>query len=343
MKRTLVFVTAFAVLSSSGRLTAATVSGNLQIHVLNIGQGDAILIICPHGTHRLLIDAGARKYQGSNDAFKAQLRALVPGGKPTLHVVVSTHPHEDHIGGLQWVLETFRVKKFIDSGRPYTTSFATIPQVVTTQVNSGELVHFEAKNFPPSRVADFCPATNLTAELLVPSGYGTASNPNNNSVVVLITYGTQTFLFTGDAERQEERLLLNDGLVAPRLANMTFYKVGHHGAETSTTQDFLDVITPRSAAASSGCKGVSPNDGYRHPRAKTLAALNAVVPGAGTNVRTLQAGKTQKDQWQSIAIHDGIYVTPVDGTLVLLADGAGSLVEQNENVAGELSLCPQQE
>jgi beta-lactamase superfamily II metal-dependent hydrolase len=323
------------------RAAAATVSGDLQIHVLNIGQGDAILVICPHGTHRLLIDAAAQNYTGSTDAFKAQMRALVPGGTPTLQVVVSTHPHRDHLGGLKWVLENFKVKKFIDSGGPYGVSFATIPQIVGAQSGTGQLLHFEAKDFPPSRIVDFCPATNLTAEVLVPSGYEIGGNPNNNSVVVLITYGSQTFLFTGDAEKKEERLLLNDGLIAPRLANVTFYKVGHHGAETSTTPDFLNVIKPRSAAASSGCKDVSPNKGYRHPRAVTLAALNAVVPGAGTNVRTLEAGKTQQNQWQSIDIHDGVYVTPVDGTFVLLADGGSGLVERSEAVSGALGICPQ--
>jgi competence protein ComEC len=324
--RTLVLAAALSALFLSGRVTAATVSGDLQIHVLNIGQGDAILIICPHGTHRLLIDAAAQNYTGSTDAFKAQMRALVPGGTPTLQVVVSTHPHRDHLGALKWVLENFKVKKFIDSGGPYGVSFAAIPQVVAAKEGTGTLLHFEAKGFPPSRVADFCPATNLTAELLVPSGYAIAGNPNNYSVVVLITYGSQTFLFTGDAEKKEERLLLSDGLIAPRLANVTFYKVGHHGAETSTTPDFLDVI---------------PNKGYRHPRAATLAALNAVVPGAGTNVRTLEAGKTEKNQWQSIDIHEGIYVTPVDGTFVLLADGGANLVERPETVSGSLGICPQ--
>lgn len=328
---------ALLVCSSPGRLTAATVSGDLQIHVLNIGQGDAILIVCPHGTHRMLIDAAASDYAGSLQSFKEQMRALLPGPTPTLQVVVSTHPHKDHIAGLKWVFENFHVRKFIESGQPYKAPFKGLPAVIATQ-EAGGMLHFPAAQ-SIAHAADFCPASNLTGLLLVPAGYGTDHNPNNNSVVVLITYGSQTFLFTGDAERKEEKQLLADGSIRPRIANVTFYKVGHHGAETSSTPDFLNVIKPLSAAASSGCKGVHPNEGYRHPRAKTLAALNAVVPGAGTNVRTLEAGKTEPGQWQDIDIHNGVYATPEDGTLVLLADGT-RLVERSETVAGALNVCP---
>src|SRR2546422_193412 len=101
---------------SAGAARAATVSGDLKIFVLNIGQGDAILIVCPHGTHRMLIDTGARGYPGSQDAFTKQMQALVPGHQ--LEVVVSSHPHDDHVGGLPFILTNYRVNTFIDSGRP---------------------------------------------------------------------------------------------------------------------------------------------------------------------------------------------------------------------------------
>jgi competence protein ComEC len=322
----------------TGTAGAATTSGDLKVYVLNVGQGDAILIVCPHGTHRMLIDSGARGYPGSQVAFKAQIQALIPGPKPILNVVISTHPHEDHIGGLEWVLSTFRVKTFVDSGRPYTSSFAGIARSVKAQVSAGSLNAFKANQFPPSRVADFCPATNLTAELLVPKGYGRASNQNNNSVVVLITYGKQKLLFTGDAERAEEKLLLDDPALSKRVANVAFYKVGHHGAETSTTSDFLTVINPQMAGVSSGCKNIAKNKGYRHPRAAVLTALDDVVPGDGKDLRSLQAGKTAKGQWSKTEIHQGVYATSSDDTFMIVTDGT-KIAKRAATVKGAMGSC----
>jgi beta-lactamase superfamily II metal-dependent hydrolase len=317
---------------------AATVSGDLQVFVLNVGQGDAILIVCPHGTHRMLIDTGARGYPGSQDAFQKQLRALVPGGNQAIAVVVVTHPHEDHVGGLEWVLTNFKVKKLIDSGHPLTPSFAAATKVVKAQVKAGTLQRFQAKLFPPKSVADFCPATNLTAELLLPKGYGKAANANNNSVSVLVSYGSKKLLFTGDAERAAEKLLLADPATASRLTNISFYKVGHHGAETSSTPDFLDAITPAMAGASSGCKNVAKNKGYRHPRAATLDALETRI-GGGSDARTLHAGDSAKGKWRSTTIHTGVYTTPTDDTFVIVTDGSG-IARRTPAVAGAMGRCP---
>ena len=329
---------ALSFLSLGQPVSAANVAGDLKIFVLNIGQGDAILIVCPHGTHQMLIDAGARGYPNSQPSFQAQLQALM-GTDHTLEVVVSSHPHEDHVGGLEWVLSTFKVKKLIDSGFPYTSTFAGILKKAKAQVAAGTLKHFKAKDFPPSHVADFCTATNVKAELLIPDGYGPSSNKNNVSVVVLVTYNTQKFLFTGDAEKKEENLLLQDPGTASRLQNVTFYKVGHHGAETSTTPSFLSAIKPSFAAVSSGCKNVAKNKGYRHPRVATLDALDATIPGGGQDSRLLQAGKEAKGQWTTTEIHRGMYATSADGTFVIVANGT-TILKQTQAVTGAQPSCP---
>ncbi len=318
---------------------AATVSGDLKIFMLNVGQGDAIVIVCPHGTHQMLIDTGAASYPGSKDAFRQQLQALM-GADHKIEVVIATHPHEDHIGSLEWVLNTFRVGKIIDSGFPYTSDFAAIPPLIAAKKNDGSLLHFQAKDFPPAHIADFCPATNLKAELLIPHDYGKSSaNKNNVSVITLITYNSQKFLFTGDAEKQEERLLLQDPLIAPKVQNVTLYKVGHHGAETSSTSDLLTAIKPAMAMMSSGCKNVSVNKGYRHPRAATIDALDTTVPGGGADERTLDAGKTAKGQWTTSTIHRGIYATSADGAIVITADGS-TIHKVGDTVTGAPQACP---
>jgi competence protein ComEC len=323
----------------SGVADAAPVSGDLKIFVLNVGQGDAILVVCPHGTHQLLIDTGAKKYPGSREAFQQQLQALM-GTDSKIEVVVSTHPHEDHIGSLAWVLGTFRIGKIIDSGFSYTSEFHEIPTTIKQKNNAGQLLAFQAKAFPAAHLADFCPASNVKAELLIPQHYGeSSSNKNNVSVVTLVTYNSQKFLFTGDAEKQEERLLLQDPVTATKLRDVSLYKVGHHGAETSSTPGLLNAIKPAIATVSSGCKNVSVNTGYRHPRAVIIDALDAAVPGAGADERTLAAGKPQKGQWTTSTIHRNVYATSADGAIVITTDGS-TIRKVNEVVAGAPQACP---
>ncbi len=318
----------------AAQLDAAPVGGDLKVYVLNVGQGDAILIVCPQGTHRMLIDFGP---PAGREALQKQLRALIPGPTPTIDVLVVTHPHKDHVAGLEWVLTNYKVKKLIDSGHDLTMTFAAATKLIKAQKRAKTLKYFRAKSFPPANVADFCTGTNLKAELLTPKGYGKAKNANNNSVNVLVTYNSQRLLFTGDAERAEEKLLLADPLTRAKLDNVSFYKMGHHGAETSTTPDFLTVIAPAMAGVSSGCKDEHPNTGYRHPRAVTLAALGQVINGRD-EVRRLQAGLTAKGKWEEVAIARGIYATPVDGAFVIVTNGS-SIRKESVNVPGAAKTC----
>lgn len=318
---------------------AAQVAGELSIFILNVGQGDAILIVCPHGTHRLLIDSGASNYTGSQDAFKALLTTLV-GPNGTINVVVASHPHADHVGGLHWVLSTYRVKKFIDNGKPYTTSFTRIRTLANSLVGQGKLKYFRADKFPAPSVADFCPASNVKAELLVPDGFGKASNVNDNSVVVLVRHGNVKLLFTGDAQKVEEALLLDDPVVANKLHDAAFYKIGHHGAETSTTDGLVGALRLQVAAVSAGCKSVSPNTGYRHPRAVVINRLQSAM-AAGPDrspVVTTNAGRPEKGKWTKSDLSEQIYFTGVDGTIQLLSNGS-SVRRVPSASSGPLGRC----
>ncbi len=320
---------AFALSVCATPAHADKVTGQLKIYMLNIGQGDAILIVCPHKQpHYLLIDSGAKSYPKSQDAFRQLIQKLVPGSKPKLDVVVATHPHEDHIGGMLWVLQNFSVSMFVDNGRPYTSTFKSIRTEAQKQSKSQmpgstkKLVYVNAATVPSTLVADFCPAGNVKSELLIPKGFGKASNVNNNSIAIRVTYDQMSFLFTGDAEKQEEALLLQDTSVASRLQNVIFYKAGHHGAETSTTSPLLQTMSPKWVGISSGAKNISKNTGYRHPRAKTLDGLLGVITqDAALELRTVDAGQSAKGQWTTKKIHKHIYVTTKDGTLLFVSDG----------------------
>jgi competence protein ComEC len=304
---------------------AERVTGPLKIYVFNVGQGDAILIVCPQDKHFLVIDAGARREAGSVKAFKAHVSAVL-GSRRTIDVAVATHPHDDHVAAMSWLLDTFRVKRFIDSGKRYTSIYEVIETTARRQERAGTLSYFRATEAPASRVADFCTASNVSARVLVPQGFGAHRNPNNSSVVVLVTYNEQRFLFTGDAEEVEETQLLADRVTAPYLRDATVYKVGHHGSHTSSTPAFLAAVQPRLAAISSGCRGGT-NDGYRHPRAATITALNGVVDPPTTGTTTVQAGLESDtdgrlgDGWTTIRAQDGIYVTAQAGTILIEANG----------------------
>jgi competence protein ComEC len=303
-----------------GVAAAERVSGSLVINVLDVGQGDAVLIVCPKGTHRMLIDTGARSYPGSLKAFQDQLAALM-GADRKIDVLIVTHPHDDHVAGVSWVLNTFKVGRFVDSGKPYTPSFAAIELLAKSKARSGELSYFRATKAPAPNIADFCPASNVGARLLIPNQFGADRNVNNSSVVVVVTYDDQRFLFTGDSEDKAEQRLLNDPVTARYLRGAAVYKAGHHGSHTSSTTHFLQVVQPQLAVVSSGCPEVAKNKGYRHPRAATLEALNRIVPKSGAGQRVVRAGLAASGKWDDVRVHDGIYVTSKDGTIRIAADG----------------------
>jgi len=301
-------------------LVAETVSGKLTVYVLNVGQGDAILIVCPHGTHRLLIDAGNYSRAGK-EAFQALLTRLVGIGD-TIQVVVASHPHEDHIGSMHWVLSNFRVMKFIDNGQDYTSRHRQIRALADSLTKRKRLKYYAADRFPASTVAKFCTASNIDAELLIPSGFGTATDPNDNSVVVLVRYNEVKLLFTGDAMEDEESELLSDPGVAHKLKGAAFYKVGHHGSETSSTAGLVAALGLQVAAVSSGCKDIRPNDGYRHPRAVVIDRLQgAMASGPDRATRQAAAGLPARNKWTTVTLKEQLYVTAVDGTIAVVSDG----------------------
>jgi hypothetical protein len=90
---------------------------------------------------------------------------------------------------------------------------------------------------------------------------------------------------------------------------------------------------------SSGCKNIAKNKGYRHPRAATIDALDAIVPGGGQDERALQAGKQTKGEWTTSQIHRGVYATSADGTFVIVANGS-SIEKRTQAVPGAPSACP---
>ncbi len=216
------------------------VSGNLTVSFLDVGQADAILI--QNGDKNMLIDAG-----NNNDG-----ELLVQYFKELMithfDIVVGTHPHEDHIGGLDDVIDEFDVSQFY------------MPDVITNTTTFLDVLNaLEKKNMKLNipKVGDIWILGDAKIEVLY-----TGTNQkdlNGASIVLKLTYGNVKFLFTGDATASIEKEILKKDVSADVL------KVAHHGSPYSTTDSFLDACSPRYAVIS-----VGNNNNYGHPGTSTI-------------------------------------------------------------------------
>lgn len=263
----------------------ASASGELQIHFIDVGQGDSALIQTPGGKN-ILVDAG-ESFAGSTVVSYLQSQ-----GVKSLDVVVISHPHTDHIGGMGQVLSSFTVSSVYDPGYPQTTdSYANL----LSQIDKMGVPYHEAKVGVNVKVDD---GVNLV--FLAPSRL--ADDPNNSSAVFRLTYGSFAALFMGDAEAEEEAALT--GALSAQVL-----KVGHHGSSTSTTPGLLDKVNPKVAIISVGAK-----NSYGHPAEQTLNSLaghgaKIYRTDLNGNVTVISNGKTYE-----VKVDKGTAFTGANGT-----------------------------
>lgn len=245
---------------------ASALPGPLRVHVLDVGQGDAILIRSPDG-HHALIDAGP---PGSAWFLPEMLRSR---GVASLDWVIATHADADHIGGMDAVLREFPVGKLLVGG-----SLATTQLFANLRDSVGELRQPVAT---VRRGARLPLGGEIVFEVLHPTEeFATGDlSRNDSSIVVRTEFGGVSILLTGDAEAPAERDMvdsLGEGLQS------TIFLAAHHGSRGSTTEEFLEAVEPELALISCGR-----NNRYGHPAPETLGRLAA----AGVSVlRTDQDG-----------------------------------------------------
>lgn len=232
---------------------SSTSSDQAQIYYLDVGQGDCELICLPTG-ETILIDAGLKS---GGDRLTAYLKEV---GVDKIDILIATHPHADHIGGMEKVIQNFEI------GEIYMPKVAD-DQVPTTATYTKLLEAIQAKGMKINQAkagTTIFSNDNATLEILAPNN-SEYKDLNNYSIVTKLTYGNNRFLFTGDAEKESENEMLSKGYDL----SCDILKLGHHGSSTSTTNKFLTAASPAVAIVSCG----KDND-YGHPHKEIMNKLN---------------------------------------------------------------------
>ena len=235
--------------SPTGPPLSPPLVGNVTVHFIDVGQGDAIFVDTP-GLD-MLVDGGSR---GAGDIVVDYLRSL---NVTRIDFVVATHPHADHIGGLITVLTMYTATQIpfvLDSGFNATT--ATYADYLSAVEPRSLQVAIRGNNISLGH--------GVEVTILNPSSPHEFEDANDNSVVLLLRVYNVTFLLTGDSEDHSELSILAAGYGQ----GITVLKVGHHGSRTSTSMQYLAAFDPKVAVIS-----VGEGNRYDHPHQETLDKL----------------------------------------------------------------------
>lgn len=229
--------------------TSLMPSNKMFVHYIDVGQGDSILIQV--NNKNLLIDSGPKD---SNEDLLSYLDSV---GISNLDYIIATHPHEDHIGNMYNLINKYHIGKFYAPKVEHITS--SFEKMVESLVSKDLKINIIKAG---TDTIDLGKGTKVT--VFSPSN-DEYDNLNNYSPIIKVEYGNNSFLFTGDAEKdiEEEVLSKNYNLKSDVL------KVGHHGSLTSTTSTFLNVVDPSIAVISLGI-----DNKYNHPHNKITDLLN---------------------------------------------------------------------
>jgi competence protein ComEC len=244
-------------------------NGAMELTALDVGQGDSVLVVSPSGA-TMLVDAGG-PVGGVTEAAEATSHFDVGEEVVSpylwsrrlrrLDILVLSHAHSDHMGGMPAVMRNFRPRELWVSIDPNSKSYRAL---LAEAKDLGVTVrHFYA--------GDQLSWSGMNVEILAPEvNYANSREPknrepqNNDSLVMRVQYGKSSVLLEGDAESTSERTMLAHG----RVAAVTLLKVGHHGSRTSTTQEFLDAASPHDAVISVGRRNT-----FGHPRYEVIERI----------------------------------------------------------------------
>lgn len=266
----------FAACSSSNPTEGtsnADTKNSIKVSYIDVGQGDSALIQV--NGKNLLIDAG------TNESTNKLISYLDKQNIKKLDYVVATHPHEDHIGGMDTVIKKYDIGEF------YAPKKLANTKTFESMMNALKSKNLKINVAKAGVNLDL--GKNVKCEMIAPNA-DNYEDVNNYSAVIKITYGNSKFLFTGDAEKLSEKEILNKNYDI----SADVLKVGHHGSSSSSSKPFLDKVAPKIAIISCG-----KNNDYGHPHRETMNELTK---------RKIQVYRTDVD---------GTIVLRSDGTKII--------------------------
>lgn len=253
-----------------------SVSEDLEVHFIDVGQGDCSLIVS--GDTAILIDTGEKE---NGETICEYIEKL---GIPDIDCMLLTHPHSDHMGAASYVIDNMEIKQII------------IPKVTDDMTPTTKFYEKFLKSVQQKGLKITVAQPGLTVpvgegELEILSPVKDYSDLNNYSAAAELTYGGEKFLFTGDIEKKAEKDIIKEG----GFEDIDVLKVAHHGSNSSSCKDFLEIVKPEYAVIM--CDGVS----YNHPHEEAVERITEYT--------------------------DKIYRTDMDGNVVFRVDKEGLSVE----------------
>jgi len=232
--------------------TVRIVEGQLQMHTIDVGQGDSILLW--EGENTILIDSGT-KANG-----KKVVEYLNELGINQIDVLVATHPHDDHMGGMAEVIKNFEI------GTLYSLDHSEDNVTTIWYQEFLDAVIDKKVNWVFPKVGDEIKLGQIIAKVVAPVEKD-ETNLNNNSIVLRVSFGNIDILLTGDTEKEVEQVLLKQNIEL----ESEILKVAHHGSDSSSTKSFLEKVKPQYAIISAK-KGNT----YGHPKQKVMDILKSL-------------------------------------------------------------------
>jgi competence protein ComEC len=295
----------------------------MTVTFYDAGQGLAALVELPDG-RLVLVDTGESPTRvGCGAPCREWHRRVHEGvrrdvGDRRVDLLWITHPHSDHVGGAPRLLADVAVGAYVDNGTGADKPLVKEAREAADEAGTVRVVVDEGR-----RAIPWIQGGGTTLSPVVPERWPPScrSNPNDCSIGLRIDYCRSSVLFTGDAEAELEAVLPS--------GPVTLLQVGHHGSETSSTEEFLARIRPRYAVVSSGKPGEGTNRTYCHPRKVTALRLTEALGGPGSaTVRAFDGEVACRDaketHWDATPVSDRLLFTATEGTVVLVTHGDGT-------------------
>ena len=317
-----------------------TLHAQMKAHFIDVGQAEAILL--EFQTAAVLIDAGGEDTGTSRDrdhllGYLDEFFERRSDLNRTLYSVIISHPHLDHTRLLVPVFTNFRVLNLVDGGGKGGSGISQVDSARKIAFERGTIYNvvtdrrMRARGYTTPMLRALRAADSEVDIRFLGGSRPGCEDQNNNSVVTLVTYRSATFLFTGDAESEDEGCTPQISRLLSRhlggLLDVDVYKVGHHGSPNGTSLNFLTAMSPQISVISAGHHSTRAPGGFHawqfgHPRESAVRMVELATSGTRTPITAYTMDRV-KEVRASRPIQKAVYCTCWDGDVVVSVDASG--------------------